>query len=49
MADTARVESRVADFVRQGHFEMPAQAIRDEDIADVAAYIRSLSSPAAKR
>src|SRR5258708_28508384 len=36
------IETKLAAISEHGHFEMPALALREDEIEDVAAYIQSL-------
>jgi len=42
MRHTAGLQGRVADLTRNGHCDMPRIHLRDEDVADLVAYIASL-------
>jgi len=45
MAHTAGLEGRVAALTRTGHYEMPPVKLTPGQVADVVAYIASLSAP----
>jgi mono/diheme cytochrome c family protein len=41
------LETKLANISENGHFEMPALSLREDEIEDVAAYIQSLDGGAA--
>jgi len=45
MAHTAGLEGRVSELTRTGHYEMPPVKLTPGQVADVVAYIESLSAP----
>jgi mono/diheme cytochrome c family protein len=49
MQHTAGLEGRVAELTRTGHYEMPPVRLSPGEVADVTAYIESLSAPAPER